>query len=142
MNRLKCLAIIATVFFLVPGCNSRGYKVVQISGKLTYDGKPLGGASINTQPRIPGVDNPGPGSFAQTEPDGSFVLKLSDTEEPGAVPGNHSIIVTTAGYSANPMSDELDPAERNELPDIYQDGSYTQEIPDEDSESWNIDLPK
>ena len=141
MNLTKCFSVLVAVCLLTLGCNSRGYKVVQVAGTITLDGKPLAGASIQTQPRGKGDETPGPGSFAQSDTSGKFTLELVDPPEPGAVPGEHSVTITTAGFSADPTSDEIDnPADRNKLPARYEDGSFLITIPDEDTTDLKLEL--
>ena len=59
-----------------------------VAGRVTFNGKPLAGASVEFQPI--GVD-PGPGSIAKTDKDGRFVLMQIPPFREGAVLGKHRV---------------------------------------------------
>lgn len=81
------------------GCGE-GLPVAPVSGTVTYQGQPLVGASITTQPiAAAGSDNPGPGSFATTDEQGHFELELVKPARKGAIIGQHRVMISQA--SAN-----------------------------------------
>ncbi|MCB9872976.1 MAG: carboxypeptidase regulatory-like domain-containing protein [Planctomycetaceae bacterium] len=66
------------------GRSDRGY----VHGTVTLDGQPLPEATIEFQPAS------GSPSYGETDAAGQYELALSPTD-PGAVPGNHTIRVST-----------------------------------------------
>lgn len=74
------------------GCGGNSYSVAPVSGRVTLNGQPLAGASVEFQP-IGGKDrDPGPGSMATTDKDGRFTLKTQlPPSQPGAVVGKHQV---------------------------------------------------
>lgn len=78
------ILIPAILGFALPGC-SHGPQTVPVSGKVTYQGKPLAFGTVMFQPES------GPPAKAQIQPDGSFTLETDGT--PGAVVGTHQVRV-------------------------------------------------
>ncbi len=66
------------------GCNN-GPGVVEVSGTVTVDGKPLELIQVEFWP------SSGPRSIGKTDDQGKFTLKLDDGSQPGAVPGKHKV---------------------------------------------------
>ncbi|MCA9187440.1 MAG: hypothetical protein KDA99_17555, partial [Planctomycetales bacterium] len=52
-----CLAILTLLAIAAPGCDNKGYKVVEVSGLVTLDGQPVPGSVVNFQPIADGSDN-------------------------------------------------------------------------------------
>jgi hypothetical protein len=73
------------------GCGSES-SVVPVSGKVTLDGKALPKAHVSFQPRATaGNQDAGTGSYSVTDDEGSYVLRLTDSDKPGAVVGTHRV---------------------------------------------------
>jgi len=90
MHRL--LAFVALVT-LAAGCS--GPRVVPVSGRVTLNGQPLANVHVSFQPVSVGTDqNPGGGSYAITDNDGRYTLKLVHGDTPGAVIGKHRVAIT------------------------------------------------
>jgi len=90
---MRARLLLGLVLLLALGCGT-GRKIVPVSGTVTFNGKPLAGATVSFQPIAPpGTVEAGPGSQAKTNDNGEFTLKLS-TGENGAVVGKHRIIIS------------------------------------------------
>jgi hypothetical protein len=76
---LPALALIA----LAGGCNHSG--LVEASGRLTYQGKPVPGTRVYFQP-----DDGSRRSTGLTDDDGNFKLRFS-SQETGVKPGAHTV---------------------------------------------------
>jgi len=101
---LRCFAFIWLVFLLLAlGC-SQGNPIgaVPVSGKVTYKGQPVEGATISFIPASetrPAIAISGPG--------GAYHLMTLDV--PGAMPGNYTVIVRkndVAAESTKPVTME------------------------------------
>ena len=96
-----CVLGLTVVFAL--GCGN-GRRFAPVTGKVTLNGVPLVNAMVSFQPIAPkGSIDAGPGSSGTTNKDGDYTLK-TDTDQPGAVVGNHRVIITLLGERAG--SDE------------------------------------
>ena len=86
-NFFRMSICLASVCFFV-GC---GPKSPTVSGKITYDGKPLANVRVVFNP-IPGEDSEpvGPYSVGITDETGTFSLKTRKGK-PGAIPGRHKV---------------------------------------------------
>jgi len=71
------------------GCGS-GFKLAQVSGTVTVDGAPVPNLQVVFEPQ----DKTQPSSIGFTQADGKYELRCS-SGEPGAVPGAHTVRVTT-----------------------------------------------
>jgi len=84
---------LAIALLLAAGCSSGS--VVPVSGRVTMNGQPLANVHVSFQPIASGSDyNPGGGSYAFTDADGRFTLRLVDGDTPGAVVGKHRVAIT------------------------------------------------
>ncbi len=99
----------ATLFFLVilVGCGETAlYRLANVEGLVTFDGKPLAQAIVTFQPiAAAGSETAGPGSAARTDSEGRYVLETVRTDEPGAVVGPHRIIIMPIKFGDNPAPD-------------------------------------
>jgi hypothetical protein len=69
--------IMAIVASSIPqGCNKTGPEMARVTGRVTYDGKPVPKGTISFQAVTPGGRN----ATGMIEPDGSYTLQ---TEQPG-----------------------------------------------------------
>lgn len=89
-----CLAILTLLAIAAPGCDNKGYKVVEVSGLVTLDGQPVPGSVVNFQPIADGSDNVGPGSTGRCDEQGRYTL-MTIHDEPGAVVGRHRIRIVS-----------------------------------------------
>ena len=122
----------AISLFSFAGCSDRPYEVAPVSGVVLLDNEPLQAAIVNTQPLGSSKSsNPGPGSFAKTNDQGEFTLELVSPAEPGAVVGQHRVVIRIP--EALSASDELNPRKRPavHLPVNALDGSLRLDVPPE-----------
>lgn len=123
------------------GCSDRPYEVAPVSGVVTLDNEPLQEAIVNTQPLGSSESsNPGPGSFAKTNEKGEFTLELVSPAEPGAVVGQHRVVIRIPEELS--ASDDLNPRARPkvQLPTKALDGTLRMEVPPEGRTDANFEL--
>ena len=80
---------------MVAGCGKGGMPCGYVSGKVTYEGKPVEGAAVNFQPVAP-KDSTEAGRLGQGVTDASGVYKLSTYTQggnDGAVIGKHKVSI-------------------------------------------------
>lgn len=108
MRKFMAFAVFVPSLFGVIGCGESKYTFAPVTGKVTLNGKPLEGASVEFQPLPPsaGVD-PGTGSMAVTDKEGRFTLKSQlDPNTTGAVVGKHQIRIYL--YTAHTPGEDRD----------------------------------
>lgn len=89
----RSLSLLAVALPLAAGCGPAG--VVPVSGRVTLNGQPLANVHVSFQPIAAGTEvNPGGGSYAFTDADGRFTLRLVEGDAPGAVVGKHRVEIT------------------------------------------------
>jgi len=69
------------------GC---GGGLPSVSGVVTLDGKPLANASVSFQPEGGGTQ----GSYAKTDEEGRYTLKVVGSDRAGAVAGKHVVRIS------------------------------------------------
>lgn len=85
--------------FLAMGC-SRQADVGQVSGRVLLDGKPLPHVQVEFLPNSPGkTDVPLPMSLGETDEAGRYELRATDGR-PGAVVGEHRVVVRDVALPA------------------------------------------
>lgn len=102
---LRCLAL-ALVSLLVAGCGSGG-DLAKVTGKVTLGGQPLEGATVTFQPAEQG----GAPSAGQTDAKGRYKLMFT-FDTPGALPGEHTVSIQTAGTDFDDQGNEIERPER------------------------------
>ena len=91
MQRCANVILLAMLIAIpMAGCGS-GVSTARVEGVVTLDGKPLSDIRILFQPDNKSEESAGMGSFALTDSSGKFVLKLSDSQNEGAVVGGHTV---------------------------------------------------
>jgi hypothetical protein len=103
------------------GCGGTSIDVATVKGIVKLDEKPLAGARVLFCPDAKDL----PCSTAETKDDGSFELAVSRTRQ-GAVPGKHSVRITTARVTSDAQGnetnhDELLPSRYNAKSEIAYD---------------------
>jgi hypothetical protein len=121
------------------GCGSTS-RIAPVSGVVTLDGKPLANAHVAFQPQSTGKTSAaGVGSYAVTDSSGVYQLKMSDTDQPGAIIGPHRVEV-----NLKVEADDRDPRTRpapKVLPTKYnRDTELTFEVPPGGTDKANFDL--
>ncbi len=92
----QCANLILTAMLLMAtmiGCN-RGVPTARVEGVVTLDGKPLQEIRVLFQPDNKGGEEGVTGSFGLTDAAGKFVLKLSDSQNEGAVVDFHAVTLS------------------------------------------------
>ena len=91
MQRCANLILIAMLLTIpLAGCN-RGVPTASVEGVVTLDGKPLQDIRVLFQPDNKSGEAGVTGSFGLTDAAGKFVLKLSDSQNEGAVVDFHKV---------------------------------------------------
>ena len=122
------------------GCDSHP-KVASISGTILLDGKPLVGASVNTQPiSTPSNPKPGPGSFGKTDTQGRYSLELVDPPVAGAVLGEHRVTITRVESQGDDEDESAVVSKGAPWPTRYSDGSLRLTVTKEGNDQANFDL--
>jgi hypothetical protein len=84
------------LLFLV-GCSGGGPSLALVSGKVTFNGKPLANATVGFYPEGP---HAGVNSSGRTNDNGEYTLKTVMEGKPGAVVGKHRVSIIVASDSA------------------------------------------
>lgn len=97
---------VAAILAAMIGCGGgvASVRTVPVKGKVTLDGKPVEGATVQFAPE----DSGGRAASGVTKSDGTFELTTAGGG-PGAVPGNYKVAITkrtTAGPAQAPKSQE------------------------------------
>jgi hypothetical protein len=140
-NSSPSLAIVLIYCALVvTGCESKKYSLVDVSGKVTLDGKPVPGAVVNFQPQAREDRSPGPGSTGRCDAEGRFQLSTI-RDEPGAVVGIHNVRIFSYSPESPAVSDTDTEPRKEIIPDRYNYASeLTFEIPAEGTNSADFEL--
>ncbi len=94
---------VAVFALLAAGCSAYS-SVKHVTGKVTYNNEPLGGADLEFVPKTDLTL----GSFgAQTEPDGTFSVKLGKGTGRNARPGDFIVLVTKGKGAGMPSPDVI-----------------------------------
>jgi hypothetical protein len=136
--------LVGLVLVALSGCNNKPYKVAQVSGRVTLDGKPLPKASVTFAPMFSQENlNPGPTAAGMTDADGRYTLYI-DQNNPGAVIGKCRIYITT--LLTDPVLDDRDggpPIKRpkDRVPEKYnQRTELIYDVPPGGTDQANFDL--
>lgn len=138
------------------GCGD-GLSVAPIAGTITFEGRPLAGATVTTQPIGNNSQNPGPGSFGRTDDQGHYELELVQPARKGAIVGEHRVMISKAqdaGSAGQPQQSadgtyefwSDDPRANRQAaagpawPAHLTDGSLRLEVPPEGNDQANFDL--
>jgi hypothetical protein len=100
------------------GCGREPAPLAPVSGRISFQGKPLAGGTIVFTPD-PERGGSGPLAFAEVKADGSFTLRTG--AQFGAVPGWHRVTVASAPPPAAVPGAPTAPAGVLPLPPKYSD---------------------
>ncbi len=150
----KCSLVVAvgSVLILTAGCGDR-LPVAPVSGRITFEGAPLVGATVTTQPIAVEGNDPGSGSFGKTDEEGRYELELVTPEMKGAIIGAHRVMITPSDGTVQPDAEAEqevysdDPnAHRQGIdpgwPVRFSDGSLQLEVPAGGRDDANFDLTR
>jgi hypothetical protein len=138
--------VLASVLFLASastGCgDSKEYELAPVSGTITLDGAPAANVEVAFQP-IGGADDPtpGPSSLASADDQGRFTL-TTVRDEPGAVVGNHRVLITTPRPARESANDtDVGPPFKELIPAQYNiNTTLTREVPADGTTEANFEL--
>ena len=126
------------------GCgDSKEYELAPVSGVVTVDGAPAANVEVAFQP-IGGAENPtpGPSSSARADGAGRFEL-LTIRDEPGAVVGQHRVLITTPRPARSSASDTDagQPLHKELIPARYNTNTtLTFDVPADGTTAANFEL--
>lgn len=133
------------------GCSGENFALAPISGRVTLNGKAPPRLYVSFQP-IGTAENPcpGPGSYAITDADGNYTLRI-DAERKGAVVAKHRVSITMqfaedlrVGKSAETASGESDlpkMSRTSNIPARYNEKSILQfDVPLQGSSAAHFEL--
>jgi hypothetical protein len=135
------LAILPAVVLAAAGCGG-GPNVVAVSGRVTFDNHPAVGLHVGFQPITEGGRNPGGGSYAITDADGRFTLKMVEDDRVGAVVGKHRVEIATR-QQADDATDSVQKAGRPKAvipPKYNRESKLTFDVPSGGTTEANFDL--
>jgi len=98
------------------GC---GGQYVPVSGRITLNGEPLADAYVTFQPVGGGNLEPGPGSYAKTDADGRFTLRVVGDERSGARVGPHMVSISAYTGAVPEPTEERVARIENLVPERY-----------------------
>jgi hypothetical protein len=124
------------------GCGG-GPKLVAVSGRVTLDGRPASGVHVGFQPvAAAGEKYPGGGSYAITDSDGRFTLKLVENDRTGAIVGKHRVEITSR-QQADDATDSIQKSGRPKAvvpPKYNRESNLTFDVPGDGTTDANFDL--
>lgn len=90
------LASLGLLAVLTAGCDTRGFKVAPVSGKVTMDGKPLVGALVSFSAAQPPAGKSPPAAQGETDEQGRYTLKMYEGNSAwdGACVGENRVSIT------------------------------------------------
>lgn len=121
---MKHWFVAGLVGLLVCGCSRpSGPAVVPVSGTVTFDGKPLKGATLRF---IPTGATPGGGANGFTKPDGTYEL-TGIRGGAGTSPGEYKVVISKRvnpdGSAPDPNIPPIESPAKEVLPPQYSDES-------------------
>ena len=137
------LVVVTVVAFCFAGCG--GPKTVPVSGAVTFGGKPVANLHVCFQPKAKSDSGrAGPASVGTTDAQGRFKLATFDPVMEGAMPGEHSVIISwNQAYEGDVASEDdsgrTDTTTRS-LPQKAYDGSVKFTVPDGGTDSANFEI--
>ena len=128
-KRGLCCCWLAVFLVAGSGCGKALVFNDSVEGTVKLDGKPLGNAHVQFLPDEPGIK--APGSSGITDDNGHFRLTREDGE-PGALVGNHLVVLVRGREAIRGLGEKPDAAEtakakkdRRPIPSIYMMASQT-----------------
>lgn len=121
------------------GCGS-GSSAVPVSGVVTLDGKPLPNALVAFQPVAESGGTPGPGSYGVTDASGAYSLRRADNDQPGAVVGNHRVVIDLKVDSSDDRGPKSRPPAKTLPPRYNKQSELEFKVEPGGSKAANFDL--
>jgi hypothetical protein len=125
---------------LFAGC-SDGRQPAQVSGQISLDGQPAAEVYVSFQPQTESSDVSADamGSFGVTDEAGKYTLRLSDTQQPGALVGKH-VVRLSDKRAASTADGGPSTGPKPRFPSRYADGSTTFDVPAAGTDQANFQL--
>jgi hypothetical protein len=150
-SAVSCVALSVVCLvslWILPGCGGASRptnrpETVPASGTVTYQGKPVAGATVTFVADSPASAR---GAVARTDESGQFKLTTFDAGD-GAIPGNYR--VTVAKMDATAVAENLDPTvpppppPKSVLPEKFADpntSGLTAEVKQDGENKFPFDL--
>ena len=98
---MRTLLFFITIFTTVAliGCGEGGLATVKVTGTVTLDGEPVGGASITFTPKTQGQGDPG---YGTTDDQGVYQLQTSQGKaDAGTTPGDYIVAIRKVEVDPN-----------------------------------------
>jgi hypothetical protein len=139
---MRWLSLLSLPLLLLAGCGGEPYKVAPVSGRVTLNGQPLANASVTFSPVATGGNlEPGPGSYATTDTDGRYTLKIIGKESRGAVVGKHKVRIALVEQERDPSDDRPKRTTVKQLPEKYNAKTTLEvDVPDKGTDSADFQL--
>ncbi len=102
------------LLFLV-GCSGGGPSLAPVSGKVTFDGKPLANATVGFYPEGP---HAGVNSSGRTNENGEYTLMTVMERKTGAVVGKHRVSIIVGSDESGGSDLPADKQPKNRTPRI------------------------
>lgn len=101
LHRTCAIAACIVGTLVLSGCgNGKDVSLASVSGRVTFNGQPLSGATVEFQPLK------GSPSFGVTDTDGRYTLKFT-RQLTGAVLGEHQVRIRTARLTADAAGNDV-----------------------------------
>jgi hypothetical protein len=136
--RLTSAAFWAATLCALAGCSQKA-NVVPVSGRVTLDGQPLADIAVNFGPLTGGLDG-AYASYAKTDADGRFTLKLVDDDRRGATIGKNRVTLNEGAPGGE--SDGAAPKAQFKLPPSARDGTLMFDVPPKGTDAANFEFGK
>jgi hypothetical protein len=129
-----CLRALLVAVAAVTGCQKT---IAPVSGRVTFNGKPLANATVSFQPRGTRDDPlpPGTGSVGHTNRDGRYSLRMVEPDQPGAVVGTHVVRISVSTGDRDAAESKASP-----LPYAWRDGSRQYRVPPGGTSKADFDI--
>jgi hypothetical protein len=130
----RCLSALLVAVAAITGCQRT---VVPVSGRVTFNGKPLANATVNFQPRGTRDEPrpPGTGSVGHTNSDGRYSLRMVEPDQLGAVVGTHVVRISVSTGDRDGAESKASP-----LPSMWRDGSRQYRVPPGGTSKADFDI--
>lgn len=116
-TRITLLSWTGILLIVAQGCHRSPGALTPVTGRISYQGRPLTTGTIVFVPDISRGET-GPAGYAKIRPDGTYVLQTTDG--PGVPAGWYRITVTSLGPPGSTYNNPL-PIPQSYIPDRYCD---------------------
>jgi hypothetical protein len=134
--RRAAALVAAAAVLLAAGCGTDRKKTAEVTGKVTYRGKPVPNGTVTFIPEAGG-----PPATGEIRPDGTYTLTTYSKGD-GAVPGRHKVVIVAMEDAAGKLPEERKPLPPPIIPNKYTSPATSDLVADvKDGENTiNFDL--